>query len=62
MIANGKLHTHISVSGGRGTYGGYLEPESRILYLAEIVIAEITGASFKRVTGGGTGLSLLKAV
>jgi predicted DNA-binding protein with PD1-like motif len=62
MIASGKLHAHISVSDSKGTYGGHLEPGSRVLYLAEIVIAEIIGASFDRVTSGRTGLSLLKAV
>ncbi|MEM2946540.1 MAG: DNA-binding protein [Thermoproteota archaeon] len=62
VIANGRLHAHISVSDGKGTYGGHLEPGSRILYLAEVVIAEITGVSFDRVRDMTTGLSLLKAV
>ncbi|MBO3833417.1 MAG: DNA-binding protein [Candidatus Brockarchaeota archaeon] len=62
IIANGRLHAHISVSNGKGTYGGHLEPGSRILYLAEIVVAEITGVSFNRVRDVTTGLSLLRAV
>ncbi|MGB9718627.1 MAG: PPC domain-containing DNA-binding protein [Thermoproteota archaeon] len=62
VIANGRLHAHISVSNGKGTYGGHLEPGSRILYLAEIVVAEITGVSFNRVPDMATGLSLLRAV
>jgi predicted DNA-binding protein with PD1-like motif len=62
VIANGRLHAHISVSNGKGTYGGHLELGSRILYLAEIVVAEITGVSFNRVPDMATGLSLLRAV
>ncbi|MEM3647816.1 MAG: DNA-binding protein [Thermoproteota archaeon] len=62
VIANGRLHAHISVSDSKGTYGGHLEPGSRILYLAEVVIAEITGISFNRVRDMTTGLSLLRAV
>lgn len=62
MIANGRLHAHISVSDGKATYGGHLERGSRILYLAEVVIAEITGTSFDRVRDMATGLSLLRAV
>lgn len=60
IIANGKLHAHISVSDGKGTYGGHLEPGSPVLYLAEIVLVEIVGASFNRELDGKTGLSLLK--
>ncbi len=62
LMANGKLHAHVSVSDGKATYGGHLELGSRILYLAEIVVAEITGVSFNRVPDAGTGLSLLRAV
>jgi predicted DNA-binding protein with PD1-like motif len=62
VIANGRLHAHISVSNGKGTYGGHLEPGSRILYLAEIVMTEITRVSFNRVPDMATGLSLLRAV
>jgi predicted DNA-binding protein with PD1-like motif len=62
VIADGRLHAHISVSNGKGTYGGHLEPGSRILYLAEIVVAEITGLSLNRVPDMETGLSLLRAV
>jgi len=61
IIANGKLHAHISVSDNRGTYGGHLELGSPILYLAEIVLAEIVGASFNREFDEKTRLSLLKA-
>jgi predicted DNA-binding protein with PD1-like motif len=60
IIANGKLHAHISVSDSRGTYGGHLELGSPVLYLAEIVLAEIVGASFNREFDENTRLSLLK--
>jgi predicted DNA-binding protein with PD1-like motif len=62
IIANGKLHAHISVSDGRGTYGGHLELGSPVLYLAEIVLAETAEVSFNRVFDEKTQLSLLKAV
>ncbi|MEM2100611.1 MAG: DNA-binding protein [Thermoproteota archaeon] len=62
IIANGKLHAHISVSDSNGTYGGHLEPGSPVLYLAEIVLAEIAGISFNRELDEKTRLSLLKAV
>ncbi|MEM2930042.1 MAG: DNA-binding protein [Thermoproteota archaeon] len=62
VVANSKLHAHISVSNGKGTYGGHLEPGSRVLYLAEIVLAEIVGAFLNREPDEKTGLSLLKAV
>jgi len=61
IIANGKLHAHISVSNGKGTYGGHLEPGSRVLYLAEIVLVEVVGASFSRELDEKTKLRLLKA-
>ncbi|MGQ9479298.1 MAG: PPC domain-containing DNA-binding protein [Thermoproteota archaeon] len=62
IIANRKLHVHISVSDGKGTYGGHLEPGSPVLYLAEVVLAEIVGESFNREFDEETKLRLLKAV
>lgn len=62
IIASGKLHAHISVSDGKGTYGGHLEPESPVLYMAEVVLLEFLEASFKREFDETAGLSLLKAV
>lgn len=62
VIANGRLHAHISVSDRSRTYGGHLEPGSRILYLAEIVIAEASGVKLDRILDEETGLRLLKAV
>ena len=60
IIANGKLHAHISVSNGKGTYGGHLEPGSPILYLAEIVLTEVIGAFFNRELDKKTMIRLLK--
>jgi predicted DNA-binding protein with PD1-like motif len=62
IIANGKLHAHISVSDRNGTYGGHLESGSKILHLAEIVVAEISGIKLDRILDKNTGLKLLKAV
>lgn len=60
IIANGKLHAHISVSDSKATYGGHLEPGSPVLYLAEIVLAEMIGVLFNREFDEKTRLSLLK--
>lgn len=60
ILANGKLHAHISVSNGKGTYGGHLEPGSPVLYLAEISLVEVVGASFSREIDKKTTLRLLK--
>jgi len=60
IIANGKLHAHISVSNGKGTYGGHLEHGSPVLYLAEISLVEVIGASFSRELDKKTKLRLLK--
>lgn len=62
IIANGKLHAHISVSNGKGTYGGHLEPGSPVLYLAEISLIELVGASFSRELDEKTTLRLLKGL
>ncbi|MEM1542622.1 MAG: DNA-binding protein [Ignisphaera sp.] len=62
IIANGKLHAHISVSDRNKTYGGHLESGSKILYLAEIVVAESSGVRLDRVLDEETGLRLLKAI
>lgn len=62
VIADSKLHAHISVSDGNGTYGGHLELGSPVLYLAEIVLAEVIGVSFKREFNQRAGLNLLKAI
>ncbi len=41
VIANGEPHLHTVVSDHEKAYSGHLEEKCRVLYLAEIVIAEI---------------------
>ncbi|MEM1557238.1 MAG: DNA-binding protein [Thermoproteota archaeon] len=59
IIADHKLHAHICVSDSKNTYGGHLEPGSPVLYLAEIVLAEIQ-ILLERKLDSKTGLSLLR--
>jgi len=39
IIADGEIHAHMTVSDGKQTWGGHLEPGSRTLYLCDFVIA-----------------------
>lgn len=48
LIANGKPHLHMVVSDDNQAYSGHLEPGCRVLYLCEMVIAELNGFSFQR--------------
>jgi predicted DNA-binding protein with PD1-like motif len=48
IIADGKPHLHAVVSDSEGAYAGNLEEGCRVLYLAEIVIAELRPASLTR--------------
>src|SRR5512144_549138 len=41
IIADGTPHLHMVVSDHQRAYSGHLEPGCRVLYLAEIVIAEL---------------------
>lgn len=49
IIADGTPHLHMVVSDHEKAYSGHLEPGCRILYLGEIVIAELEGFSYKRI-------------
>jgi len=49
IIANGVPHFHMVVSDNERAYSGHLEEGCRVLYLAEIVIAELDGANLDRV-------------
>lgn len=42
-VIDGKPHFHITVSDGQRSFGAHLEHGSRVLYVAEIVVAEIAG-------------------
>jgi len=49
IIADGDAHFHMVVSDKEVAYSGHVEHGCRILYLGEIVIAEMEGLSFRRV-------------
>jgi predicted DNA-binding protein with PD1-like motif len=49
LIAGGIPHLHMVVSDHEKAYSGHLEEGCRVLYLAEIVIAELDDAGFQRV-------------
>ena len=49
IIANGDPHFHMVVSDHQYAYSGHVEYGCRILYLGEIVIAELDGFDFMRV-------------
>jgi predicted DNA-binding protein with PD1-like motif len=60
IIANGIPHFHMVFTDLEKTYSGHLEPGCRVLYLAELVIAEITGMNFERELAGH--VKLLKRI
>jgi len=49
IIANGSPHLHMVISDHKHAYAGHLEHGCRILYLCEIVIAEMDGFDFCRI-------------
>jgi predicted DNA-binding protein with PD1-like motif len=49
LIADGQAHIHMVVSDKNVAYSGHCEPGCKILYLCEVVIAEIPDGNFKRV-------------
>jgi hypothetical protein len=49
IIADGKPHLHTVVSDHEKAYAGHLEDGCRVLYLAEIVIAELESLELQRV-------------
>ncbi len=60
LIANGKPHLHIVVSyKDEQTYGGHLEPESEVLYLAEIAIMVFNDLKMDRFRDEERQVSLL---
>ena len=50
LVVGGIPHFHIVCSDKDGTYAGHLEPGCEVLYLAEVVLMELTGAPLHRVT------------
>lgn len=49
VIADGTPHIHMVVSDKNYAYSGHCEPGCIVLYLCEIVIAEIKNGNFKRI-------------
>jgi predicted DNA-binding protein with PD1-like motif len=61
LIIEGKPHLHIVVSKGREkTWGGHLEHESEVLYLAEVAIMEFEGLRAERRYDKERKISLLR--
>jgi uncharacterized protein len=49
IIADGVPHLHMVISDHERAYAGHLENGCRVLYLCEIVIAEMEGFNFQRI-------------
>ena len=49
VIASGVPHIHMVVSDKNVAYSGHCEPGCIVLYLCEIVIAEVIDGNFKRI-------------
>lgn len=49
VIADGKPHLHMVVSDRNSAYAGHVKYGCTVLYLCELVIAEICGGNFRRV-------------
>lgn len=49
VIADGVPHIHMVVSDKNAAYSGHCEPGCVVLYLCEIVIAEIPDGNFRRI-------------
>lgn len=52
MVVNGEPHFHMVFTDLEKTYSGHLEEGSTVLYLAELVLAEIKGLDIKRTENG----------
>ena len=48
IIADGIPHLHMVISDHEKAYSGHVHPECRVLYLAEIVVAEFVGLELER--------------
>jgi len=60
VIANGSPHLHMTVSDHEYAYAGHLEHGCRVLYLCEIVIAEMEGFNFHRIRNKNNILELIE--
>ena len=60
VVADGEAHLHAVISyGEEETYGGHLEPESEVAYLAEIVLLKANALGMKRRMDPKRKVSLL---
>jgi hypothetical protein len=41
LVASGEVHAHITASNGRETWGGHLEPDTRVAFLTEVVLQRL---------------------
>jgi predicted DNA-binding protein with PD1-like motif len=48
LIAGGEPHLHVTFSSAKGAFGGHLEKGCRVLYRAELTIAEFSGTPLAR--------------
>ena len=62
VIADGVPHFHMVVSDHQYAYSGHVEPGCRILYLGEVVVAEMEGLDFKRIRNANNILELTQIV
>ena len=53
FIVNGKAHFHMVVSDLEQAYTGHLEPDTQVLYLGELCLAELPECQLDRVMVGG---------
>lgn len=58
IIANGIPHLHMVVSDNKVAYSGHIEKGCRILYLGELLIAEMQGYHFMRTKNNNNILEL----
>ena len=60
LIADGKPHLHAVVSDKEKAYAGHLESGCRVLYLAEIIIAELKSSGLTRMYNKNNILKLTR--
>ncbi|MSV29948.1 MAG: DNA-binding protein [Bryobacterales bacterium] len=61
IIAAGEPHLHMTLSNGKGAFGGHLENGCKVLYRAELTIAKFSGVKLAR-TPNAEGVPVLQEV
>ncbi len=59
IIAAGEPHLHMTLSNGKGAFGGHLENGCKVLYRAEVTIAKFSGVRLAR-TPNAEGVPVLQ--